>query len=283
MENILCKYGCGQVARFQLKNGSMSCSKNPSSCPSIRKKFSESNCMKRPEMRIIAGNAMRGKKRDPEVIKIVAEKLRGRKHSEETKKKISFKTKGRIIPAHQRQMMIDNNPMKNIETINKMRESKKGFKHTQEFKDRLSVIMKEKFNQVEYRLLFSKKSKENFSNPKYLEKLQKSLHLKPNKPESIIINVLKELDLEKFKYTGNYSFWIDGRNPDFTCIEENRVIEYFGGWWHDENIIQVSKEDHEKEKIDHYLKNGYKCLVIWEEDLKDLNIVIEKIKNFIRT
>ena len=113
MENILCKYGCGQVARFQLKNGSMSCSKNPSSCPSIRKKFSESNCMKRPEMRIIAGNAMRGKKRDPEVIKIVAEKLRGRKHSEETKKKISFKTKGRIIPAHQRQMMIDNNPMKN--------------------------------------------------------------------------------------------------------------------------------------------------------------------------
>ena len=69
--------------------------------------------MKRPEMRIIAGNYMRGKKRDPEVVKIVSDKIRGRKHTEETKKKISDKAKGRVIPEHQRQMMIYNNPMKN--------------------------------------------------------------------------------------------------------------------------------------------------------------------------
>lgn len=281
MENILCKYGCGNIAKFQLKNGSMCCSKNPASCPSIRKKFSENNCMKRPEMRIVAGNATRGKKRDPDVIKIVAEKLRGRKHSEETKKKISLKAKGRIIPEHQKQMMRDNNPMKNIDTINKMRQSKKGFKHTQEFKNNLSKIMKEKFNKIEYKTLFSNKGKSNFLNQEYLKKLQKSLHLKPNKPEKILITILKELNLEKYQYTGDYSFWIDGKNPDFTCIEEQRVIEYFGGWWHDEKRIQISKEDHEKEKINHYLKNGYKCLIIWEEDLKDLNILIKKIKDFI--
>jgi hypothetical protein len=129
MEDIvLCDFGCGNRARFIFKNGRRCCSRNHSSCPTIKKKFSDSNCMKRPEMRIIAGNSMRGKKRNLEIIKIVADKIRGRKHTEDSKRKMSDKAKGRIIPEHQRKMMRDNNPMKNIETIKKMVESNRKIK-----------------------------------------------------------------------------------------------------------------------------------------------------------
>lgn len=37
----LCKYGCGQEAKHQLKNGSWCCSESHNSCPACRKKNSE--------------------------------------------------------------------------------------------------------------------------------------------------------------------------------------------------------------------------------------------------
>lgn len=283
MKSILCSFGCGQEAVYQFKNGNFCCSRNHSSCPSIRKKFSDNNCMKRPEMRIIAGNSMRGKKRNSEVIKIVADKIRGRKHTEETKRKISEKTKGRIIPEHQKQMMRDNNPMKKYDTVRKMVESNrksKAYVYDENRKINLSRVMKEKFKSKEYKILFSKLSKDNFKNPEYLKKLQKSLHIKPNKPETILINLLNSLNLNKYKYTGDYSFWIDGKNPDFVSFDENKIIEYFGNWWHEDKRINISKEEHEKERIDHFKKNGYNCLVIWEDDLKNIELTIEKIMKF---
>ena len=38
---MLCEYGCGNEAKYQLKNGRNICCKSPNSCPVIRKKNSE--------------------------------------------------------------------------------------------------------------------------------------------------------------------------------------------------------------------------------------------------
>jgi len=40
---MLCNYGCGQEAKYQLKNKKWCCNKNIASCPFIRKKISNSN------------------------------------------------------------------------------------------------------------------------------------------------------------------------------------------------------------------------------------------------
>jgi hypothetical protein len=40
---MICSYGCGQEASFQLKNKNWCCSKNVASCPAIRKKISLKN------------------------------------------------------------------------------------------------------------------------------------------------------------------------------------------------------------------------------------------------
>lgn len=39
--NELCKYGCGQIAKFTFKSGSLCCSTSHNSCPKKRKDFSE--------------------------------------------------------------------------------------------------------------------------------------------------------------------------------------------------------------------------------------------------
>ena len=38
---MICEYGCGQEAKYQLKNGKWCCSKSQNSCPSLKKKFSK--------------------------------------------------------------------------------------------------------------------------------------------------------------------------------------------------------------------------------------------------
>ena len=58
-----------------------------------------------------------------------------------------------------------------------------------------------------------------------------------------------------------------------------KVIEFFGSYYHDE-IINESREDHERQRISHFEKNGYKCLIIWENELKEIDKVIEKIIEF---
>jgi len=43
MLNKLCDYGCGQEAKYQLKNGKLCCSESHRNCIAIRKKISESS------------------------------------------------------------------------------------------------------------------------------------------------------------------------------------------------------------------------------------------------
>lgn len=38
-----CVYGCGQKAKFTMKNGKPCCSKHHGSCPAIKKKMADSN------------------------------------------------------------------------------------------------------------------------------------------------------------------------------------------------------------------------------------------------
>ena len=62
--NQLCTYGCGQVAKYILKNGKYCCSQNSSSCPGLIRKSSRSRT---------------GVKRTPEMIKKLSDSHLGQK------------------------------------------------------------------------------------------------------------------------------------------------------------------------------------------------------------
>jgi G:T-mismatch repair DNA endonuclease (very short patch repair protein) len=61
---------------------------------------------------------------------------------------------------------------------------------------------------------------------------------------------------------------------------QKKIIELFGDYWHGKERTGKNKKGVEKERINCFAKYGYQTLIIWEHELKDINIVINKIVEF---
>jgi len=95
---VICEYGCGKQAKKQLKNGKWCCSNFHSSCPSVRKRMSESGKKKifSEEHRKNIGKLRKGKKRPKHSERMRGESnpFYGKLHSKYSKEKMSEKRKG---------------------------------------------------------------------------------------------------------------------------------------------------------------------------------------------
>jgi len=116
-------------------------------------------------------------------------------------------------------------------------------------------------------------------NPDFIKKRMKALNIKPNKKEIILNNLLQNTFPFEWKYVGNGKIIIDRLNPDFiNCNGKKLIIELFGDYWHSAKIAHITEEERRKR----FAKYGFKMLVIWESELKNLNKVSSKIKDFTR-
>ena len=105
----------------------------------------------------------------------------------------------------------------------------------------------------------------------------KALAIHPNKPETVLNNLLQKMYPNEWKFVGDGSFLIGYKSPDFINVNgQKKIIEMYGDYWH-----RKEKETDGAERKAHFKKYGFDMLVIWEHELKDLNIVIDKIKHFI--
>jgi len=107
----------------------------------------------------------------------------------------------------------------------------------------------------------------------------KKLWLKsfPNRPERLLKKILNQILPKEYKYVGNGKIIIDRFNPDFINVNgQKKIIELYGDYWH--NRRDVIKRD--KYRLISYAEYGYKTLIIWEHELKDLEIMIAKIMEF---
>lgn len=205
--------------------------------------------------------------------------MRGKLHSEETKKKISEAEKGKIVSDETRAKMSKAQKGKtNIDKIpwnkgltkftnekvaqygknsGKPRLGKPGPKYSEEGRKNCSIAA-------------LKKCKEDMT---YWKNLQKSLNIKPNKPETKLGEILKEMFPNEYKYVGDFSFILGGKNPDFMNVNgRKKLVELYGDFWH--------KDDDPQERIDFFKQFGFDTLVIWENELKDINKLKTKLKEF---
>lgn len=105
-----------------------------------------------------------------------------------------------------------------------------------------------------------------------LKNMQESWHLRPTQPELYVQKTLDKHFPGEWEYTGDGRVWLDGRNPDFMNVNgKKQVLEVFGMFWHEES--------EEAERTAHYKKLGFDCLVIWEYDTLDEDLIVEGIKN----
>ena len=104
----------------------------------------------------------------------------------------------------------------------------------------------------------------------------KGLNLSPNKPEILLIKLLANLLSKEYKFVGDGKLIVGGFCPDFVNKDNNKIIEFYGDYWH--NRGDWSKRD--IGRLKEYKKAGYKTLIIWEHELKDLNKLKNKILEF---
>ena len=119
----------------------------------------------------------------------------------------------------------------------------------------------------------SQQSKDRWKNLEFVKKMQLGLSLHPNKPETLLLNLLNELYPNEWKFTGDFSFMINGKNPDFVnCNGQKKCIELFGDYYH--------KGQNPQDRKDIFKEFGYGTLVIWEHELKNMNRVKFRIHKF---
>ena len=104
------------------------------------------------------------------------------------------------------------------------------------------------------------------------QRKQGDFNSKPNKPESQLIELLERNSLP-FKYVGGGEVWLGNRNPDFIGVNgKKQVIELLGIYWHP--LFDGA------DRIEHYKRYGFDCLVVWEDELADIPKLTTKVKRF---
>jgi len=117
--------------------------------------------------------------------------------------------------------------------------------------------------------------KELWKSLEYVTKQMSSRKLHPNKPESFLLSLLEEIYPGEWKFAGDFSFWINGKNPDFVnCNGQKKIIELYGDYWH------KGQDPKDREKI--FAEYGWDTLIIWENELDSLDKVKSRINEFVR-
>lgn len=116
--------------------------------------------------------------------------------------------------------------------------------------------------------------REQWKNSEYARRRGQEFGIQPNKWELQLLDILQEFD-NTFEFIGDgRTQQIAGKWPDF-INGDNKLVEFFGEYWH--------KYQEESERIEHFKKNGYDCLIIWGRDMKNLNTLQIKIGGFLRS
>ena len=146
-----------------------------------------------------------------------------------------------------------------------------GRKISQETKNKLSKIAKQRIpRKGSLNGMFGKKLSDS-----HLKALHYSWRNKKTRPEIAMEMMCIQYG---FKYTGDRSFhvkFLDGKRkyPDFVYDSARMAIEVFGDYWHSgENPNDLIKK---------YEEIGWKCLVVWESEIKMNKIQPETIEEFL--
>ncbi len=197
----------------------------------------------------------------------------GRKASDETKEKMSKSRMGRIVTEETREKIRKALTGKKLSDSHResLSKSHMGNKHTDETKKKMSILNKKRYKE----------------NKTFLANLAKSMAAKPNKKETQLIKFLQHIIPNEYKFTGDYSFWIDGKNPDFLNINgQKKLIELFGEYWHytkpKKENLNLTKKEVEDIRVNHFKDWGFNTLIIWEDELKNEETLKQKILDFHR-
>lgn len=127
-------------------------------------------------------------------------------------------------------------------------------------------------------------NRKNWQDPEFVARMLSVRRVKPTKPEKQLDNILqKHFPYYKYNGDGSLGVTLGGLTPDFVNINgKKEVIEVFGDYYH--SPLRGRWNNSELGKIMIYNSLGWRCLVIWEHELKELpeEELVNKINHFRR-
>jgi len=217
----------------------------------------------------------------------MSEALRGRTPSEETKRVLSERCSGWHHCEEARQKMSASITLAMSDPERRRRISKSvraywaSHEYSSEAKRKISEASRRSWQRPEYAKRISEANLLLWKDPEYAGKMAKACNRRPNESERQLRSVLGRHFPGEWKYTGDGTFWIEGRNPDFVNVNgRKQVIEMFGTYWHDPDLFPRGLT--EEALTAHYGHCGFDCLVIWECDIWDEENVVARVQALLR-
>ena len=221
-----------------------------------------------------------------ETARLRSELHSGRVDSEETRRLKSEARLGHSMSEETRRLLSEAlvGLRRSEETRRLMSESQLGKTSSEETCRRQSESLLGHEVSVESRRLISEAQKRLWKDPEYVRRVVGSLNRKPNNSELQLQSILDKHFPKEWEYVGDGKGdenWFEGRNPDFLHVNgKKQVIEMFGVYWHDPVLFPNRMS--EEELIAHYKRLGIDCLVLWECDIWDEEVVVERVASFIK-
>jgi len=251
---------------------------NPAKCPEVRKKISDA--LKGRKFSIAHKAKLRESCGAPEARRLASLRMKGRKVTWGDKVSRWRKRFYKENPVARRKLSeaIKRAYKEHPEYGKKISESRRGRKATQTTKEKLSKALKMRWKDPIQRNKFLTAIKKLWQDEEFRKKTINAImyaqNIKPNIPERKLIRIIRDNNFP-FIYVGDGAVVIEGFCPDF--IDNNgskRIIEVFGDYWH--RLPRAIKRDEKRLKV--YEKYGFKTLVIWVNELKDEEQVVNRIK-----
>lgn len=133
-------------------------------------------------------------------------------------------------------------------------------------------------NKDRSRKLSEKRIKRMQDDPEFLRMIASHMHQRPTTLEMDMMEILDKHFPNEWRYTGGNDkgkqFPAAGKLPDFVNSNDTVFIETYGGYYHD--------ADNPQDKIDLYKRFGYKCLVFRTLELKNEQVIVDKIKEVLK-
>jgi very-short-patch-repair endonuclease len=144
--------------------------------------------------------------------------------------------------------------------------------HTELSKEKMSLSRKGKKHSLEWSRKIGDAHRGKKLTDETIRKIIIGSRTSPNRSELMLFDIITNILPDEYTLNVYGDFIIDGKVPDFVNISGKKIIELFGEHWH--------LPSDENKRINCFLGLGWDTLIIWEKELKDQEIVEEKILKF---
>lgn len=152
-------------------------------------------------------------------------------------------------------------PNKNPRMRTKIGQSvRQAYENNPDYRAKVSEAAKRQMAKPEMREYLSQLAQERVKDPEYIRKILSSR--RPTDIEQIIMDVIEKYNLP-YKYTGDGTFQVGGKYPDFVNVNGEKIaIDVFGDRWHNPEEIP------ERKAI--FAEYGWELIIIWGYEIKQL-------------